>query len=128
MTQRVVIAKMGIDGHVRGANYVVDQLREAGVEVIYLGRFNSPADVATAVVQEDADTVGLSFLSNEYREYVPALIEELERYDAAEDVLIVVGGIISENDREDLYAAGVDRIYTQEDDVSEFVETIAAGA
>src|SRR5579875_2391609 len=94
---RVVVAKPGLDGHDRGAKVIARALRDAGFEVIYTGLHQTPEQVVQAVVQEDADALGLSLLSGAHMSLVPRVLELL-REQGADDVVVVVGGIIPEAD------------------------------
>ena len=105
-TYRVVVAKPGLDGHDRGAKVIARTLRDAGFEVVYTGLHQTPDQVVQAVLQEDADALGLSLLSGAHLVLVPRVIEQL-RAAGREDVLVVVGGIIPEDDIAPLEAAGV---------------------
>ncbi len=108
---RVVVAKPGLDGHDRGAKVIARALRDAGFEVIYTGLHQTPEQIVQAVVQEDADVLGLSLLSGAHMTLVPKILKELE--DASlEDVVVVVGGIIPDQDIEPLVAMGVAKIFT----------------
>ena len=95
---RVVIAKIGLDGHDRGAKLIVRNLRDAGMEVIYTGLWQTPASTVHAALQEDVDVVGLSILSGSHRELVPAVVDGLHA-EGLDDVPVVVGGIIPEGFR-----------------------------
>jgi methylmalonyl-CoA mutase, C-terminal domain len=124
-TYRVVLAKSGLDGHDRGVKVIARALRDAGFEVIYTGLFQSPAQVAEAVVQEDADAVGLSVLSGAHRTLFPRLVEELAARDV-DDVIVFGGGIIPDADLADLAAAGVSKVFTPGsslDGISEWLES-----
>ena len=94
---RVVVAKPGLDGHDRGAKVIARALRDAGFEVIYTGLHQTPEQVVQAVVQEDADAVGLSLLSGAHLTLVPRVVDGL-RAQGLDDVLVIVGGIIPEGD------------------------------
>lgn len=126
--RRIVLAKLGMDGHIRGANFIAQSLRDAGMEVIHLGRFNTPEEVARVALEEDADVVGISAHSNEYREYVPELCTLLRESGVADDTLVLLGGIIAKEDREMLSEAGVDHVFGQYTEVGELVEFIDARA
>ena len=102
---RVVLAKLGFDGHDRGLRVVARLLRDAGVEVVYLGLRQTPESVVLAVQQEDADVVGLSMHNASHMTLAPKMVEALR--DAGCDVPVVVGGIIPERDRAPLAEAGV---------------------
>jgi methylmalonyl-CoA mutase, C-terminal domain len=107
----VVLAKSGLDGHDRGVKVIARALRDAGFEVIYTGLFQSPAQVAEAVVQEDADAVGLSVLSGAHNTLFPKLVAELAARDV-DDVVVFGGGIIPDADLADLEDAGVSKVFT----------------
>ncbi len=108
---RVVVAKPGLDGHDRGAKVIARALRDAGFEVVYTGLHQTPEQIVHAVIQEDADALGLSLLSGAHLVLVPRVVALLA--DAGrEDVLLVVGGIIPEDDVTALEAAGVSRVFT----------------
>ncbi|MGA2294461.1 MAG: cobalamin B12-binding domain-containing protein [Acidimicrobiales bacterium] len=110
-TYRVVVAKPGLDGHDRGAKVIARALRDAGFEVVYTGLHQTPEQIVHAVIQEDADALGLSLLSGAHLVLVPRVVALLA--DAGrEDVLLVVGGIIPEDDVTALEAAGVSRVFT----------------
>jgi methylmalonyl-CoA mutase C-terminal domain/subunit len=117
---RVVIAKPGLDGHDRGAKVIARALRDAGFEVVYTGLFQTPAQVAEAALQEDADAVGLSVLSGAHMTLIPAVVAELRARDLA-DVLVFAGGIIPGDDREALSAAGVAGVFTPGSPLAEIV-------
>jgi methylmalonyl-CoA mutase C-terminal domain/subunit len=108
---RVVIAKPGLDGHDRGAKVIARALRDAGFEVVYTGLFQTPVLVAEAALQEDADAVGLSVLSGAHMTLIPAVVAELEARGLG-DVLVFAGGIIPDDDRAALAAAGVAGVFT----------------
>ena len=108
---RVVIAKPGLDGHDRGAKVIARHLRDSGFEVVYTGLFQTPAQVAEAALQEDADAVGLSLLSGAHMTLVPKIIEEMRARGLA-DVVVFAGGIIPEDDVAALRDLGVAEIFT----------------
>jgi methylmalonyl-CoA mutase C-terminal domain/subunit len=122
---RVVVAKPGLDGHDRGAKVIARALRDAGFEVIYTGLHQTPEQVVQAVVQEDADAVGLSLLSGAHLTLVPKIAEGL-RAEGLEEVLVVVGGIIPEADIPVLRDAGVDLVFTPGTPLPAIVEQLAA--
>ena len=109
-TIKAVVAKIGLDGHYRGVKFVAQALTNEGLDVVYLGANQSVTDVVTAVVQEDARLIALSFLSPDYRQHVPQLLEQL-REAGVRDVVVVVGGLIADADRPALEEAGVTRIF-----------------
>src|SRR5688500_14196660 len=108
---RVVVAKPGLDGHDRGAKVVARALRDAGFEVIYTGLHQTPEQVAEAVVQEDADAVGLSLLSGAHMTLFPRIMELLKERGAGH-VLVFGGGIIPDADIPKLQEIGVGRVFT----------------
>ncbi|HZQ26577.1 MAG TPA: cobalamin B12-binding domain-containing protein [Acidimicrobiales bacterium] len=108
---RVVVAKPGLDGHDRGAKVIARALRDAGFEVIYTGLHQTPDQIVEAVIQEDADAVGLSLLSGAHMTLVPRVVDLLRQRDA-EDVMVVCGGIIPEADIPKLKEAGVAEVFT----------------
>ncbi len=108
---RVVLAKLGLDGHDRGVQVVARALRDAGMEVIYTGLWQTPAAVVRAVEDEDADVLGVSILSGAHNTLVPALLSAL-RERGLDRVRVIVGGIIPEDDIAPLLAAGVAKVFT----------------
>ncbi len=109
-TLRVLVAKPGLDGHDRGAKVVARALRDAGFEVIYTGIRQTPQMIAEAALQEDVDVVGLSILSGAHMTLCPKVVELL-RNQGQEHVVVVVGGIIPEEDIPALQAAGIHAIF-----------------
>ena len=105
------MAKPGLDGHDRGAKVIARALRDAGFEVIYTGLHQTPEQVVQAVIQEDADAVGLSLLSGAHLTLIPRVMESLKEHDRG-DVLVLVGGIIPEADIPVLKAQGVAEVFT----------------
>ncbi len=105
------MAKPGLDGHDRGAKVIARALRDAGFEVIYTGLHQTPEQVVQAVIQEDADAVGLSLLSGAHLTLVPRVIDQL-RQQGRDDVLVIVGGIIPEADIPILKEQGVAEVFT----------------
>ena len=110
-TIRVVIAKPGLDGHDRGAKVVARALRDAGVEVIYTGLHQTPEQIVTAALQEDADAIGLSILSGAHMTQFTRVMELLRERDAT-DITVFGGGIVPEADITELKALGVAEIFT----------------
>lgn len=108
---RVVVAKPGLDGHDRGAKVIARALRDAGFEVIYTGLHQTPEQVVQAVIQEDADAVGLSLLSGAHLTLIPRVMECLKEH-GRDDVLVLVGDIIPEADIPVLKAQGVAEVFT----------------
>ena len=107
---RVLVAKPGLDGHDRGAKYIAQALRDAGMEVIYTGLRQSPEMIAEAALQEDVDVVGLSILSGAHMALVPRVIDLL-RANGQDSVKVFLGGIIPEEDIPPLKAMGVVEVY-----------------
>lgn len=103
---RVVIAKLGLDAHDRGVRFIAKSLQEAGMEVIYLGLFQTPENVVRVAVQESADVIAISSLSGEHRVYLPALMKALTAA-AAEDIHVIVGGLVLGDDAAQLRDLGV---------------------
>ncbi len=120
---RVLVAKPGLDGHDRGAKVIARALRDAGMEVIYTGLRQTPEMIVTAAVQEDADVIGLSILSGAHNAIVPRVMELL-RQQKAEDILVIVGGIIPDVDIESLKKAGVAAVFQPGTSMDEIVKFI----
>jgi methylmalonyl-CoA mutase C-terminal domain/subunit len=118
---RVVIAKVGLDGHDRGAKVIARALRDAGMEVIYTGLHQLPEEVVETAIQEDADAVGISILSGAHMTLVPKIVDQL-RERGAGDVLVVVGGTIPAEDIPELEAGGVAAVFTPGAPTSDIVE------
>jgi methylmalonyl-CoA mutase C-terminal domain/subunit len=120
---RVLVAKPGLDGHDRGAKVIARALRDAGMEVIYTGLRQTPEMIAEAALQEDVDVVGLSVLSGAHLTLVPKIVDRLKE-NGLDDVLIVVGGIIPEEDSEPLRQVGVKGVFgpgTSTEDIVTFI-------
>jgi methylmalonyl-CoA mutase C-terminal domain/subunit len=124
---RVVIAKPGLDGHDRGAKVIARALRDAGMEVIYTGLRQTPEQVVSAALQEDADVIGLSILSGAHN-HIAARVMELLREQQLDDVLVVIGGIIPDVDVPHLKALGVKGIFQPGTPMQDIVEFITANA
>ena len=124
---RVVIAKPGLDGHDRGAKVIARALRDAGMEVIYTGLRQTPEQIASAALQEDADVVGLSILSGAHNHIAPRLMELLKEK-GLDDVLVLIGGIIPDVDIPKLKEIGVKGVFlpgTPMQDIIQFINTNA---
>ncbi|MGH9417623.1 MAG: cobalamin B12-binding domain-containing protein [Terriglobales bacterium] len=122
---RVLVAKPGLDGHDRGAKVVARGLRDAGMEVIYTGLRQTPEMIATAALQEDVDCIGLSILSGAHNAIVPELMQLLHER-RMNDVLVVIGGIVPDNDIEGLRRAGVAQVFppgSRMGDIADFIRT-----
>lgn len=120
---RIVVAKVGLDGHDRGIRVVARALQDAGMEVIYLGLRQTPAMVAEAALQEDADAVGVSILSAAHMTVFPRVLQEL-RERGLEHVLLTGGGIIPPEDLEALRGQGVGELFVPGAPMEEFVRYI----
>ena len=120
-TIRVVVAKPGLDGHDRGAKIVARALRDAGMEVIYTGLHQTPEQIVETAIQEDADAVGISLLSGAHMTLVPRILDLL-RKNGAEDVLVVLGGTIPDDDAKDLKKQGVAAVFGPGATTSEIVD------
>ncbi len=121
---KVIMAKPGLDGHDRGAKLLSRVLAEAGMEVVYTGLRQTPEMIVDAALQEDADVVGLSSLSGVHNYFFPRVVELLRERDL-DDVLVVGGGIIPEEDVPGLKEAGVAAIFgpgTRTDEIVKFIE------
>jgi 2-hydroxyisobutanoyl-CoA mutase small subunit len=110
---RVLIAKVGLDGHDRGAKVVARALRDGGMDVIYTGLHRTPEEVVAAAVQEDVDVLGVSILSGAHMTLLPRIVDLLRARDAS-DVLLVAGGVIPDEDVPALRQAGVAEVFLQE--------------
>jgi len=122
---RVLVAKPGLDGHDRGAKVVARGLRDAGMEVIYLGLRLTPEQIAEAAIQEDVDVVGLSCLSGAHMALFPKTVR-LIREKSSKDILVIGGGIIPKKDTPKLEEAGIARIFgpgTPLEEIAKFIET-----
>ena len=110
---RVLVAKVGLDGHDRGAKVVARALRDAGMDVIYTGLHRSPEEVVAAAVQEDVDVLGISILSGAHMTLLPK-VRELMVAAGAEDIILVSGGVIPDEDVDALRAIGVADVILQD--------------
>jgi methylmalonyl-CoA mutase, C-terminal domain len=117
---RVVIAKPGLDGHDRGAKIIARALRDAGMEVIYTGLHQTPEQIVETAIQEDADAVGVSILSGAHMTLVPRIVDGL-REAGADDVLVVVGGTVPQDDADELKSLGVAGVFGPGAPTSEIV-------
>ena len=125
---RVLVAKPGLDGHDRGAKVVAAALRDAGMEVIYTGLHQTPEMIARAAVQEDVDVVGLSILSGAHMTLFPR-VKQLLDAEGRNDVLLTGGGIIPQDDIDQLESLGVGRLFgpgTPTGDLISYIQTWAA--
>src|SRR5688572_5003207 len=122
---RVVIAKPGLDGHDRGAKVIARALRDAGMEVIYTGLRQTPEQIVTAALQEDADAIGLSILSGAHMHICPRVMELLKEKEL-DDVLVVVGGIIPDVDIPRLNEIGITGVFLPGTPMQDIVAFITA--
>lgn len=120
---RILIAKVGLDGHDRGVKIVARALRDAGMDVIYSGLHRTPEEVVNTAVQEDVDVLGVSLLSGAHMSIFPRLIDLLRENDA-QDIILVGGGVMPDADVAALKAMGVSEILLQDTPPSIIVETI----
>ena len=127
MAIRVVIAKPGLDGHDRGAKVIARALRDSGMEVIYTGLRQTPEQIVSAALQEDADVIGLSILSGAHM-YICPRVMELLREQHMDDVRVVVGGIIPDVDIPKLNAIGISGIFLPGTPMQQIVDYIRQNA
>lgn len=121
---RVLIGKPGLDGHDRGAKIIARALRDAGMEVIYSGLHRTPEEIVAIAIQEDVDVIGLSILSGAHMTIFPKILDLLKK-EEAEDMLLFGGGIIPDEDKEELKKQGVAEIFgpgTSTQDVIEYLQ------
>ncbi len=107
---KVIVSKVGLDGHDRGAKVVASLLKEAGMEVVYMGMYQSPEGIVKAAIDEDADVIGLSYLSGEHLVYTPKIVDEMKKNEM-DDVLFVVGGSFPPEDIPVMKEMGVDEVF-----------------
>ncbi len=108
---RVLLAKPGLDGHDRGIKVIAAAFRDAGMEVIYTGLRQTPSMIVEAAIQEDVDAIGVSILSGAHMTLFPAILDEMKTR-GADDILLFGGGIIPDDDKEELEKMGVARVFT----------------
>jgi len=121
---RILVAKPGLDGHDRGAKVVARALRDAGMEVIYTGLRQTPEQIVNAALQEDVDAIGMSILSGAHNTIVPRVMEMLKA-NQLDDILVVVGGIIPEQDVSYMKSLGVAAVFlpgTSTEDTIKFIQ------
>ncbi|HEX7226693.1 MAG TPA: cobalamin B12-binding domain-containing protein [Candidatus Binatia bacterium] len=120
---RVLVAKPGLDGHDRGAKVIARALRDAGMEVIYTGLRQTPEMIAAAALQEDVDAVGISILSGAHKTLCPRIVDLL-RQNGMDDTLVLVGGIVPNEDIAELKTSGVAEVFlpgTSTEDIVTFI-------
>ena len=110
MSERILVAKVGLDGHDRGIKVVARILRDAGYEVIYTGLFQTPETVAAASVDEDVDAIGLSMLSGAHMTLAPLVVDEVRKLGS--EIPVILGGIVPDHDLDELAAAGIAAVLT----------------
>lgn len=120
---RVLVAKVGLDGHDRGAKVIAQALKDAGMEVIYTGLRQTPEKIVETAIQEDAQVIGISILSGAHMQLIPPVIDLL-RCQGAGDVLVVAGGIIPKEDIPFLKEAGVAEVFTPGTPTGEIIKFI----
>jgi methylmalonyl-CoA mutase, C-terminal domain len=121
---RVLVAKVGLDGHDRGAKIIATALRDAGMEVIYTGLRQTPEMVVNAALQEDVDAIGISILSGAHMTVFPKIIQLMKEKEM-DDVLVTGGGIIPEDDMKELNALGVGKLFApgaNTKDIAEYIK------
>jgi methylmalonyl-CoA mutase C-terminal domain/subunit len=123
---KVLLAKTSLDGHNRGIMVIAKWLSDVGMEVIYLGSFQTEEAVAMAAVDEDVDVIGLSFLGGEHLFSVEDMKKEMDKHGLTDDTLFIVGGVIPKNDVEKLNAMGVDRVFLPGTPMEEIVSFITS--
>jgi len=107
---KVIITKVGLDGHDRGAKVIASLLKEAGMEVVYLGMYQSVEGIIKAAIDEDADVIGVSYLSGEHLVYTPKIVEEMKT-NGMDDVLFIAGGSFPPEDIPAMKAMGIDEVF-----------------
>jgi methylmalonyl-CoA mutase C-terminal domain/subunit len=127
-TIRCLIAKVGLDGHDRGAHVIARAFRDAGFEVVYSGLHRAPDEIVQAAVQEDVDVLGISILSGAHNTLVPKIVDGLKEYGAFEDTLILVGGIVPDEDRRKLKEMGVAEVFGPGTPMQETIDFVRENA
>ena len=120
---RVLLAKVGLDGHDRGVKVVARALRDAGMDVIYSGLHRTPNEVVTAAIQEDVDVLGVSLLSGVQMTVFPKIFDELSKK-GADDIIVVAGGVMPDEDVVALKRMGVKEVMLQDTPLQSIVETL----
>ncbi len=122
--ERILIAKVGLDGHDRGIKVVARMLRDAGYEVIYTGLFQTPQTVASAAIDEDVDAIGLSMLSGAHMTLAPLVVEELRQRGSS--IPVILGGIVPDHDLDALRAVGITTVLTPGATAAQIVSEVRA--
>ncbi len=120
---RVIVAKVGLDGHDRGVKIVARTLRDAGMDVIYTGLHRTPEEVVEAAVQEDVDVLGISILSGAHMTIFPRVLKLLAQRDA-EDIIVIGGGVMPDQEAAQLKSTGVKEVLLQDTPPEQIVATI----
>ena len=120
---RVLVSKIGLDGHDRGAKVIAYGLRDAGFEVIFMGVRQTPERIVNTAIQEDVNVIGLSVLSGAHLPLIKRVVEKLKDV-GADDILLLVGGVIPEEDKPVLKEMGVADVFTSGTHINQVVETI----
>jgi methylmalonyl-CoA mutase C-terminal domain/subunit len=120
---RVIVAKPGLDGHDRGAKVIARSFRDAGFEVIYTGLRQTPEQIVNAALQEDADVIGLSVLSGAHMTLCPRIMELMKK-EGLDDVLVLVGGIIPDQDISELKKSGIAEVFQPGASTEEIIEYV----
>jgi len=125
---RCLVAKVGLDGHDRGAHVIARAFRDAGFEVIYSGLHKAPEEIVQAAVQEDVDVLGISILSGAHNTLVPKIMDGLEEYDAKDDTLVLLGGVVPDEDKAALEDQGVAAVFGPGTSIEETIEFVRENA
>lgn len=120
---KVLVAKLGLDGHDRGAKVIARALKDAGMEVVYTGLRQTPEQIVKAAIQEDVDVIGISILSGAHLELVPYVVNQMKEK-GLNDVVLVVGGVIPPQDIPKLKEMGVDEVFLPGSSLKEVVDKI----
>ena len=123
MAERVLVTKLGLDGHDRGVKIVARILRDAGYEGIYTGLFQTPETVVAAAIDEDVSAIGVSMLSGAHEALLPMVTQALK--EAGADIPVILGGIVPEGDFQSMYDAGIARVLTPGATAEEVVEAVS---
>ena len=126
---RVLLAKVGLDGHDRGVKVVARALRDAGMDVVYTGLHRTPAEVVQAAIQEDVDVLGVSLLSGAHMTIIPEILKQLKEA-GADDIRVVAGGVLPDEDAAELKKLGVAEVLLQDtppDEIVSMLRQVAAG-
>ena len=125
---RVLVAKVGLDGHDRGAKIVARALRDAGMEVVYTGLHRRPEEIVVAALQEDADVIGISILSGAHLTLVPKVIDAMKRHGVWGEIALMVGGVLPDEDADALKEMGVAEVMGQDTTPEQLVAAVRAHA